>query len=775
MFAESKTIVFRFAIFVGLASVVTTIIYYTPSPDVDFASCERPCKMMDWPMICRIKLTFEVYQTYSRSCGNCPRNSTDCFKKYCITADGFQRGLLTANRQLPGPLIQEGEGVESPVGRAEQQQVGDCEEGRIGVDVWFENDPLTVRVQVCENDIMLVDVVNRIPGQELAVHWRGQPQKETPVMDGVPMITQCPVPSYTTFQYKFRASRPGTHLWHAHTGSQIVDGLFGALIVRQADGKDPLRYLYDVDDKNYVVVVSDWSHGSGVQRIVSSRSSASSSDMLLINGRGQGVGDSDNLAPLAAFSVDQNVRYRLRIAYTGGSRGCPISVKVDGHVLTIIALDGNPVEPRDVTAVSISPDNYTGMVYFETLTNYGRDASETHLVNGMFRYLATNGKLDASAENKGFTMTLDLLKHPIDLNDLLVITLFKRHFSSCPTCTTKDVQMCVPALDIKGERVDAVLRADQANSSYWMRATTAEDCGSPSLKGAAVVQYVGAEITQLQPLGEENEQNSVDDDETKGVLYQNTVDKNCQSTNNQVVCLDQLKAAEKIPEYLSSPVVDTKLYLSYGFKLISSNNIHSLSSSASGVLVPHINNVTFTYPPYPLISQKDEVSPDLLCNKDTVKPSCHSADSDEVCECVHVIDIPLGDTVELVLVHQGAATDGHVFHLHGYTFHVVGSTQLDKRLSLDTVKELDGRGALLKRNLVDPVIKDTIALPDRGVAVIRFKADNPGYWLLHEERVSYWMNGLNVILHVGRQRDLPPFPNDFPTCGSWVGPELFLI
>nr|CAD7194520.1 unnamed protein product [Timema douglasi] len=365
------------------------------------------------------------------------------------------------------------------------------------------------------------------------------------------------------------------------------------------------------------------------------------------------------------------------------------------------------------------------------------------------------------------------------------------------TCSRMTSQLNV--VSHTGERVDAVLRADQANSSYWMRATTAEDCGSPSLKGAAVVQYVGADITQLQPLGEEDEQNSVDGDETKGVLFQNTVDKNCQSTNNQVVCLDQLKAAEKIPPYLSSPVVDTKLYLSYGFKLISSNNIHILSSSAkvsfranknswitetvdgasyrtaSGVLVPHINNVTFTYPPYPLISQKDEVSPDLLCNKDTVKPSCHSADSDEVCECVHVIDIPLGDTVELVLVHQGAATDGHVFHLHGYTFHVVGAAQLDKRLSLDTVKELDGRGALLKRNLVDPVIKDTIALPDRGVVVIRFKADNPGYWLLHEERVSYWMNGLNVILHVGRQRDLPPFPNDFPTCGSWVGPELFLI
>jgi hypothetical protein len=41
-----------------------------------------------------------------RSCGDCPRNASDCFRKFCVTADGFQRGLLTANRQMPGPVIQ---------------------------------------------------------------------------------------------------------------------------------------------------------------------------------------------------------------------------------------------------------------------------------------------------------------------------------------------------------------------------------------------------------------------------------------------------------------------------------------------------------------------------------------------------------------------------------------------------------------------------------------------------------------------------------------------
>lgn len=34
--------------------------------DADFATCERPCNDLDWPMICRIKLTLEVYQTFSR-------------------------------------------------------------------------------------------------------------------------------------------------------------------------------------------------------------------------------------------------------------------------------------------------------------------------------------------------------------------------------------------------------------------------------------------------------------------------------------------------------------------------------------------------------------------------------------------------------------------------------------------------------------------------------------------------------------------------------------
>jgi FtsP/CotA-like multicopper oxidase with cupredoxin domain len=67
-----------------------------------------------------------------------------------------------------------------------------------------------------------------------------------------------------------------------------------------------------------------------------------------------------------------------------------------------------------------------------------------------------------------------------------------------------------------------------------------------------------------------------------------------------------------------------------------------------------------------------------------------------------------------------------VFHLHGYSFHVVGVTQLDQPTSLSHIQQLDSRGSLVSRNLVNPVLKDTVSVPRNGVSVLRFKADNPG-------------------------------------------------
>lgn len=63
-----------------------------------------------------------------------------------------------------------------------------------------------------------MEVQNKIPDQDLAIHWHGLEQAGTPYMDGVPMITQCPIFYGQAFKYAFRASKPGTYFYHAHSG-----------------------------------------------------------------------------------------------------------------------------------------------------------------------------------------------------------------------------------------------------------------------------------------------------------------------------------------------------------------------------------------------------------------------------------------------------------------------------------------------------------------------------------------------------------------------------
>lgn len=51
-----------------------------------------------------------------------------------------------------------------------------------------------------------------------AIHWHGLYMKETPHMDGVSMLTQCPIPAKTAFTYKFRAHPPGENCRYYQNG-----------------------------------------------------------------------------------------------------------------------------------------------------------------------------------------------------------------------------------------------------------------------------------------------------------------------------------------------------------------------------------------------------------------------------------------------------------------------------------------------------------------------------------------------------------------------------
>ena len=54
----------------------------------------------------------------------------------------------------------------------------------------------------------------------------------------------------------------------------------------------------------------------------------------------------------------------------------------------------------------------------------------------------------------------------------------------------------------------------------------------------------------------------------------------------------------------------------------------------------------------------------------------------------------------------------------------------------------------IKRNLINPPMKDTVSVPDAGFTLIRFLANNPGYWLLHCHMSWHNHVGMAVVLQV---------------------------
>ncbi|XP_068643254.1 laccase-17-like [Aristolochia californica] len=124
-----------------------------------------------------------------------------------------------------------------------------------------------------------------------------------------------------------------------------------------------------------------------------------------------------------------------------------------------------------------------------------------------------------------------------------------------------------------------------------------------------------------------------------------------------------------------------------------------------------------------------------------------------------VVVLPFNTSVELVM--QGTSilgAESHPLHLHGYNFFVVGQGFGNFNKKKDPSKF----------NLVDPVERNTVAVPSGGWVAIRFVADNPGVWFMHchfEVHLSWGLKIAWIVLDgdLPNQKLLPP-PSDLPQC-----------
>ncbi|XP_051131007.1 laccase-7 [Andrographis paniculata] len=116
-------------------------------------------------------------------------------------------------------------------------------------------------------------------------------------------------------------------------------------------------------------------------------------------------------------------------------------------------------------------------------------------------------------------------------------------------------------------------------------------------------------------------------------------------------------------------------------------------------------------------------------------------------------------TVELVIQNTALiAAENHPIHLHGFNFHVLAQGFGNFNRQVDSKKF----------NFENPQERNTIAVPIGGWSVIRFRANNPGVWLMHCHLDVHVDWGMSMAFEVENgptpSTRLPPPPPDLPTC-----------
>jgi L-ascorbate oxidase len=141
------------------------------------------------------------------------------------------------------------------------------------------------------------------------------------------------------------------------------------------------------------------------------------------------------------------------------------------------------------------------------------------------------------------------------------------------------------------------------------------------------------------------------------------------------------------------------------------------------------NNISLEFPSFPLLTQPEMIDESMFCNENNTQGKfCtdNGFKNGTTCKCTHLIKADLNSVVEFVVV--GASDQiAHPIHLHGHKFHIV-----DMGVYYYRPKEEYLRYGGIPTNIHKrPPYKDTCVLPYPGYVRLRFRADNPGFWLFH--------------------------------------------
>ena len=260
---------------------------------------------------------------------------------------------------------------EAPVNFTGRARTGTVVNGQVPAPLlrWREGDTVTLRVS------------NSLSARS-SIHWHGLIVPAD--MDGVPGLSFDGVPSGGEYVYRFKVNQSGTYWYHAHSRFQEQTGLYGPIVIEPRDGERQRT------ERDYVVLLSDWTDADP-ERIFSMLKKRSDSfnygkrtvgdflrdvrkdgwsdtladrrmwgdmrmnptDLLDVSGYAytylmNGVTPGDNWTAL--FKRGEKVRLR----FINGSAMSIFDVRIPGLKLTVVAADGQDVEPVSVDEFRIA-------------------------------------------------------------------------------------------------------------------------------------------------------------------------------------------------------------------------------------------------------------------------------------------------------------------------------------------------------------------------------------------------------------------------------------
>lgn len=264
----------------------------------------------------------------------------------------------------------------TPVNFTGSDQIATAVNGQVPAPVlhWREGDTVTLRV------------TNRLPVTS-SIHWHGilVPAE----MDGVPGISFAGIPPGETFTYRFQVKQSGTYWYHSHSAFQEQSGLYGPIVIEPKHGERVKA------DREYVVMLSDWVDGDPAKVFAKLKKM---SDFFNTNQPtvGQFVSDvrrnglaaaldkrkmwnqmrmlptdfsdvtaSRNLGVRMAYLINGapaeknwtglfRPGEKVRLRFINGAATTIFDVRIPGLKMTVIAADGQDVEPVPVDEFRIS-------------------------------------------------------------------------------------------------------------------------------------------------------------------------------------------------------------------------------------------------------------------------------------------------------------------------------------------------------------------------------------------------------------------------------------